>query len=126
MSNRAQEIEALKAKIAEYKADHKGTALLTARLFSLRARQLNEEIKMDKYQEARDANAAHEIALSCSVVLRHASFIGVEAEKMVRLRYPALCMDELNEAAGVLQRALNRVELAKEILLSKVSAEAAE
>lgn len=74
---------------------------------------------MTQVQEARDANGAHEIALSCSVVLRHASYIGVEADKMVRLRHPELCMDELNEAAGVLQRALSRIEWAKEILLSK-------
>lgn len=74
---------------------------------------------MKQFQEARDANGTNEIKLSCSVVLRHASYIGVEAERMVRLRHPELCMDELNEAAGVLQRALGRIERAKEILLSK-------
>ena len=80
---------------------------------------------MIDYQEARDANGAHEIKMSCSVILRHASFVGVEADKMVRLRHPELSMDELNEAAGVLQRALDRIEKAKQVLMGK-TLEAAE
>src|SRR3569623_3029393 len=109
----------LQVRIQEARDGHKPTDRLIGQLFDLRMRQLHEERQMEQMQEARDANGTHEIAMSCSVVIRHASFIGVEAEKMVRLRHPELCMDELNEAAGVLQRALSRIERAKEILLSK-------
>ena len=119
MSNHEQEMASLQVRIQEARDGHKPTDRLIGQLFDLRMRQLHEERQMEQMQEARDANGTHEIAMSCSVVIRHASFIGVEAEKMVRLRHPELCMDELNEAAGVLQRALSRIERAKEILLSK-------
>src|SRR3569832_906209 len=124
--NREQEMASLQERIKEAREGHKPTDRMIGQLFGMRTRQLYEEAQMERMQEARDANGAHEIKMSCSVILRHASFIGVEADKMVRLRHPELSMDELNEAAGVLQRALNRVEMAKQELLSKIPAEAAE
>lgn len=45
--NRAQEIENLQRRIDQATAQHKNTSLLTARLCSLRMRQLNEENEMD-------------------------------------------------------------------------------
>lgn len=119
MSTREQEMASLQERIKEAREAHKPTDRMIGQLFGMRMRQLHEERQMEQMQEARDANGINEIKLSCSVVIRHASFIGVEAENMVRCRYPELCMDELNEAAGVLQRALVRIERAKEILLSK-------
>lgn len=119
MSTREQEMASLQVRIQEAREAHRPTDRMIGQLFGMRTRQLYEEAKMERMQEARDANGTHEIALSCSVIVRHASYVGVEAEKMVRLRYPELCMDELNEAAGVLQRALDRIERAKDILLSK-------
>lgn len=72
-------------------------------------------------QEARDDNAAYEIRMSCNVIKRHASYVGVASDEMVRLSAVSepLLMDELNEAAGVLERALKRVETAKQVLLGK-------
>lgn len=119
MSTREQEMADLQARIEKAREDHRPTDRMIGQLFSMRMRQLHEERQMEQMQEARDANGAHEIKMSCSVILRHASFVGVEADKMARLRHPELCMDELNEAAGVLQRALGRIERAKEVLLSK-------
>lgn len=46
MSTQAEEIESLRKRIAADVAAHKNTAILTARLCSLRARQLNDEIAM--------------------------------------------------------------------------------
>lgn len=79
-------------------------------------------------EEARNFNDMNEIAMSCRVIKSHASFVGVAAERVVSMpeTYVPSCMDELNEAAGVLQRALGRIERAKETLLAKMPAEAAE
>lgn len=46
MHTREQEVEDLQRRIAIAAADHKNTAVLTARLCSLRARQINEEMAM--------------------------------------------------------------------------------
>lgn len=76
---------------------------------------------MSYEQEARDDNAAYEIRMSCSVIKRHASYVGVASDEMARLSKVCepMVMDELNEAEGVLQRALGRIETAKQVLLSK-------
>lgn len=79
-------------------------------------------------QEARDGEMRHQIIQSCRVIKSHASFVGVSADKMVRMPndYTPVCMDELNEAEGVLRRAMDRIERAKQTMLAKVPAEAAE
>ncbi len=66
---------------------------------------------------------------SCRVIKTHASFVGVSATEIHTMppgTYAPLCMDELNEAAGVLQRALDRIEKAKQTLLNKPALQAAE
>ena len=66
---------------------------------------------------------------SCRVIKSHASFVGVAATEIHTMppgTYAPLCMDELNEAAGVLQRALDRIENAKQVLLNKPALQAAE
>jgi len=77
--------------------------------------------------QAQDAVQREQIVGSCRVIKSHASFIGVAAETMATMpaEYEPECMDELNEALGVLQRAMERIERAKQTLLSK-TLEAAE
>jgi hypothetical protein len=72
-------------------------------------------------QQARDDGAAYEIRMSCQAIKRQASYVGVASNEMVRLSAVSepMVMDELNEAEGVLRRALARIENAKQTLLSK-------
>jgi hypothetical protein len=58
---------------------------------------------------------------SCRAIKSHASFIGVSAAEILTMpaEFTPGCMDEINEAAGVLQRALDRIKEAKQTLLSK-------
>lgn len=67
------------------------------------------------------------IADSCRVIKRHASSVGVDAQEIAHVSAtsaPAL-MDELNEAAGVLENAYARIQRAKEALLDKAEKEPA-
>tara|TARA_R110000868_G_C10778169_1_gene755298 strand:+ start:776 stop:1033 length:258 start_codon:yes stop_codon:yes gene_type:complete len=76
-----------------------------------------------------DFTRRQDIIDSCRVIKSHASFIGVSATEihtMPQGTYAPVCMDELNEAAGVLQRALDRIENAKQVLLNKPALQAAE
>lgn len=69
-----------------------------------------------------DAMQRQEIVDSCRVIKTHASFVGVAAGLIARMpdTYTPGCMDELNEAMGVLQRALDRIEKAKDQLMRKI------
>ena len=70
---------------------------------------------------AQDAMLRKQITDSCRVVKSHASFIGCAAQEIVHMptEYTPACMDEINEAEGVLQRAMERIERAKQSLLNK-------
>lgn len=61
------------------------------------------------------------ITASCRLIKRHASFVGVAASEVRGMPpdFEPLCMDELNEAIGVMQRAIDRLEGAKERLQAK-------
>ncbi len=71
--------------------------------------------------EARDAQRRTEIRDSCCVIKTHASFIGVASLEIAHMPESVvpLCMDELNEAEGVLKRAMARIDQAKDVLLIK-------
>lgn len=68
-----------------------------------------------------DAINRERITDSCRVIKSHASFIGVAALEIAHMpeEYTPACMDEINEADGVLRHALERIERAKDTLLSK-------
>ena len=72
--------------------------------------------------DEQDYMNREQITDSCRVIKTHASFVGVASDKIARMHndYGLGCMDELNEAAGVLERALERVERAKQTLLRKM------
>ena len=76
---------------------------------------------MQRQQDARDAQNRLEIVGSCRVIKSHASFIGAAAQEIAYMPQSTvpMCMDELNEAEGVMRRALDRIERAKETLLLK-------
>lgn len=76
---------------------------------------------MSYARDARDATHRLAITDSCRLIKNHASFIGVMAADVTSMPadYMPGCMDELNEAAGVMQAALERIEKAKQTLLAK-------
>ena len=76
---------------------------------------------MSDLTESRDMMQREQIVDSCRAIKSHASFIGVAAAQMLTMPadFTPGCMDEIKEAAGVLQRALDRIEKAKQVLLSK-------
>src|SRR3569832_548659 len=98
--NREQEMASLQEQIKEAREGHKPTDRMIGQLNKMRTRQLYEEAQMERMQEARDAIGAHEIKMSCSVILRHASFIDIETEKKDQQRHPEKSKDKQNEAAG--------------------------
>lgn len=70
---------------------------------------------------AQDAKHREQITDSCRVINTHASFIGTAAAEIKSMpsTYVPICLDELDEAEGVLRRALAKIEQAKRDLAAK-------
>lgn len=69
----------------------------------------------------RDALWRQQVTDSCLVIKSHASFIGAAAAeiKSMPADYVPVCLSEIEEAEGVLRRALDRIEKARQALVGK-------